>query len=181
MKDVNNLKLDDTAKGRYLQKLAETGKRGIAAAAAGVDATTIRKHQTEDPEFLQACEAAWDEYREQRVLKIEQEAIDGFEETIFSPTGERGTRLRYETQLRVMVLKAYDPERYREKVEVDHNHIGGAIVIPLTPSSEEWEAQFNKAQETYQLPEAITVEGHETFADQLQSGSLGQNTNKTPV
>lgn len=181
VRDQKNLKLDDAAKQRYLECLAKTGKRGMAAAAAGVDSSTIRKHQTEDPEFLEACEAAWDDYREQRVLQIENEAINGFEETIFSPTGEKGTRKRYETALRAMVLKAYDPERYREKVDVNHDIVGGAIVVPLTPTPEEWEAQFAQQQSNYQLPQAITTEGHETFADQLQNGSLGSNRDKAPI
>lgn len=181
-KEVNNLKLDDEAKRRYLEKLSETGKRGIAAAAAGVDCSTIQKHMSVDPEFMQAAEAAWDHYREQRVLNIENEALNGFEETIFSPTGEMATRRRYETQLRVMMLKAYDPDRYADKQSIDVNFKGGAVVIPLTPSNEEWEKQFANHSDNYVLPEVsdITTAGR-TISDEIISGNINKNTDLSKV
>lgn len=143
-KEASAIKLDDAAKGRYLQTLAQTGKRGLASAAAGVSHTCIQRHMKEDPEFIEACEVAITDYREQRVLLIENQALAGFEETIFSPTGEMATRQRYETQLRLAVLKAYAPDIYTEKKEIDVTFKGGAIVIPLPAAPEEWDKMFEK-------------------------------------
>ena len=142
IKDQRAIKLDDAAKQRYIETLAQTGKRGLAAAAAGVTGSTIQKHMKADPDFIEACEQAIDDYREQRVLMIENQALAGFEETIFSPTGEMATRQRYETQLRIMVLKAYDKETYTERKEIDVTFKGGAIVIPLPPSADDWDSMF---------------------------------------
>ena len=178
--DENNLKLDDAAKQRYLEKLSQTGKRGIAAAAAGVSSTTIHKHMSVDPEFMQAAEHAWDHYREQRVLAIENEALCGFEETIFSPTGVMATRRRYETQLRVMILKAYDPERYADKQQLDVNFKGGAVVIPMTPTGDEWDKQFEAHREHMAFPEAMDAQGY-TIADEIVSGNINRNTDITKI
>jgi hypothetical protein len=182
-KDINNLKLDDVAKERYLVALAETGKRGIAAAAAGVDCSTITKHMSVDPEFMQAAEVAWDHYREQRVLRIENEAINGFEETIFSPTGEKGTRKRYETQLRVMILKAYDPEKYGDKAQqLDVNFKGGAVVIPLTPTADEWDKQFEAHREYMALPEPAAIDTVGYSGDEhAMAGNINKNTDLSKV
>lgn len=182
--DVNKLKLDDHAKQRYLEKLAQTGKRGIAAAAAGVDCQTIIKHMSVDPEFMQAAEVAWDHYREQRVLNIENEALNGFEETIFSPTGVMATRRRYETQLRVMILKAYDPEKYGDKSQsIDVNFKGGAVVIPMTPSPDEWDKQFEAHREHMALPAPTThidTEGYSGDEHRVM-GNIHQNTDRSKV
>lgn len=175
--DINNLKLDDAAKERYLVCLSKTGKRGMAAAAAGVHSCTITKHMSVDPEFMQAAEHAWDHYREQRVLNIENEALNGFEETIFSPTGEMATRRRYETQLRVMILKAYDPDKYADKQNIDVTFRGGAVVVPLTPTPDEWDKQFEQHREHMALPEAIDATGY-TVSDE---GNINTKTDLSKV
>lgn len=174
------IKLDDPAKARYLTSLEKHGKRGMAAAAAGVCSTTISKHMEMDPEFKAAAEVAWDSYREQRVLQIENEAILGFDEVIFSPTGERGFRKRYETQLRLAVLRKLDPDGYREKSTLDVNFQGGAVVVPLPPSADEWEAMFAAQQAAYQLPESMDTTGY-NVSDAIQEGELSKNTNKDQV
>lgn len=178
--DINLLKLDDKAKERYLVCLSKTGKRGMAAAAAGVHTTTITKHMSVDPEFMQAAEHAWDHYREQRVLNIENEALNGFEETIFSPTGEKATRRRYETQLRVMILKAYDPDKYADRQNIDVNFKGGAVVIPMTPTADEWDKQFEAHREHMALPDAIEAHGY-SIADETIEGNISKNTDLTKI
>lgn len=146
------VKFCDRLKAIYLEEIALSGKRALAALKAGVSSATVSSHMKDDPEFCAAFDAAYDEYREKRVKRLEREAMRGFEETIFSPTGERSTRRRYETQLRVMLLRAHDPERYREKSEVDITVRGGPMLVPAMLDAVEWEKQFRAEQEKMALP-----------------------------
>lgn len=157
------VKFCDRLKAIYLQEIALSGKRALAALKAGVCSSTVKQHMVDDPEFCAAFDAAYDEYREARVKRLETSAMRGFEETIFSPTGERSTRRRYETQLRVMVLRALAPELYQDKSSVDITVRGGPMVVPAQLNEAAWEAQFIASQEAMALPpgtDATSVPGN---------------------
>jgi hypothetical protein len=139
-------KFCDRSKAIYLGEIRKHGKRALAALHANVNGTTVTRHMKEDPDFAEAFDQAYDEYRERRVRKLEAQAMNGFEETIFSPTGERATRKRFESNLRAMVLKAYAPELYQEKHSLDITVTTGIAVLPATLSNDEWEKQFEAKQ-----------------------------------
>jgi hypothetical protein len=151
-RERGTVKFCDRLKAIYLEQIEKHGKRMLAALHAGVATTTVSEHMKCDPEFQEAFDAAYDKYRETRVRKLETQAMNGFEETIFGPTGERSTRRRYETQLRAMVLKAHAPEMYSEKSSVDLTLRSGVMLAPAMLAPDEWEAQFRKLQETQVLP-----------------------------
>lgn len=157
IQSIHSLSFDDYAKQRYLLALQKHGKRHLAAAAGGVTDATVRKHLTIDPEFDEAVEHALGWHRENRARRLETEAINGYEETIFGPNGEEGTRKRYETQLRVMMLKGNDREMYTEQpLDVNVSFKGGALIIPATLDATEWERQFDVLREAAELPESAS-------------------------
>lgn len=147
------VKFCDRLKAIYLEEIRKSGKRALAALKAGVSVTTVKRQMKEDPEFCEAFDTAYDEYREARVKKLEAQAMNGFEETIFSPTGEKSTRRRYESNLRAMVLRAYAPELYQEKSALDITVRGGPMLVPAILDAGEWEKQFIAAQQAQALPE----------------------------
>lgn len=146
---MNNVKFDDNAKLKFLQTLDETGKIGLACQAAGITNGTWIRHKNSDPDFLAAAEHTVRVFNERRAAKIEKQAINGFDEVIFGPNGERDVRKRYETQLRVLVLKASDKEMYQEKSQVDVNISGGAFIIPATLDNADWEKKFAEQSEKF--------------------------------
>ena len=150
-KQRRTVKFCDRLKAIYLEEIEKHGKRTLAALKAGVATNTVLEHMKQDPEFQEAFDLAYDKYRESRVRKLEAQAMNGFEETIFGPTGERSTRKRYETQLRAMVLRAHGPE-YQEKSALDITVRSGVMLAPAILNPDEWEAQFKKLQETQVLP-----------------------------
>lgn len=166
------VKFDDRLKATYLEEIRKSGKRALAALKAGVNASTVSKHLKEDPEFSTAFDAAYDEYREARVKKLETQAMNGFEEVIFSPTGEKSTRKRYESNLRAMVLRAYAPELYQERSAIDITVKSGVLLIPATQTVEEWEAQFIADQQKNALPEAKEGVMEAEFTEDAQGASV---------
>ncbi len=143
---LNNVKFDDNAKLRFLQELEESGKIGLACQAAGISTSAWRKHAQREPDFYDAVKHTIEVFNSNRAAKLERQAMNGFKEVIFGPNGERGERTRYETQLRVMILKAADKEMYRDESNVNVNVTGGAFIVPAMLSPDEWEKQFAEQQ-----------------------------------
>jgi hypothetical protein len=156
-RERRDVKFCDRLKAIYLEQIEKHGKRTLAALHAGVSKSTVSLHLKEDPEFQEAFDTAYDKYREARVRKLETQAMNGFEETIFGPTGERSTRKRYESNLRAMVLKAHAPEMYAEKSAVDITVRSGVMLAPATLVESEWEAQFRRLQDTPILPQTTDI------------------------
>lgn len=156
IQNINMIKMDDASKGRYLESIQKYGKKNLAAAASGVTEQTVKKHMSVDPEFSQAVEHSLGWHRDNRARKLEMQAINGYEETIIGGDGTIGSRKRYETQLRVLVLKSLDRELYGEQRQVDVNlaFTGGALVIPATLNQADWEKQFDEMRAENALPEA---------------------------
>lgn len=161
---MNGLKFDDEAKLEFLKELDNTGKIGLACQAAGISYTTYADHKDRDPKFLEAVEHTIKVFNAGRAAKIERQAINGFKEVVFGPNGERDERRRYETQLRVMVLKAADRDMYEDKTHLQLGIAGGAFIIPATLAPDDWEAQFAEQQEKF-IPDtahnSILTEGEE--------------------
>lgn len=170
VENLNGIKFDDNAKLKFLKELDRTGKIGLACQVAGVSTTSWRTHARKDPKFLEAVEHTIKVFNESRAAQIEKQAIDGFREVIFGPNGEKAYRRRYETQLRVMVLKAADKELYADHSTVDVNVQGGAFIIPATLNPDDWEKQFAEQQARFipdTAPNLFVTQGEEV-PDELQ-------------
>lgn len=154
IKNMNGVKFDDDAKLEFLKELDRTGKIGLACQAAGISHTTYLDHKDRDPKFLEAVEHTIAVFNAGRAAKIERQAIRGFKEVVFGPNGEREERRKYETQLRVMVLKAADRDMYEDKSHLQLGIAGGAFIIPATLAPDDWEKQFAEQQDKF-IPDSI--------------------------
>lgn len=163
---INSMSFDDAAKQRYINSLIKYGKRNLAAAAAGVTERTVKKHMSVDPEFDEAVEHALGWHRENRAKRLELSALNGYEETIIGANGEMATRKRYETQLRVLMLKGNDKDLYSDApMDVNLAFKGGALIIPATLNADEWEKQFDVLREASELPASASSRISEEVRD----------------
>ncbi len=152
---INANSLTDDKKQLFLMNLQKWGKKSLAAEAAGCTMNTIKKHLTVDPEFNEAFEHALAFHSENRARILEKQAMEGSVEPVFGSDGQVGERIRYETQLRVLIMRGNDKELYITKQEIDVKHTvtAGALVIPATLNSADWEAQFDEMRAAAELPE----------------------------
>lgn len=136
---TDRVKFDDEVKGRYLEELLKHGRRYLAARAVDVTNQTVRNHLKWDPEFAELFDAALAERADRVARQIEEEALEGFEEPIFSPkTGERlGSKRVYESNIRLAILRRYDPE-YKDRSEHTVTGAVGVLVAPAQMSPRDW-------------------------------------------
>jgi hypothetical protein len=159
-KGKHRIKFDDVAKKRYLEKLAETGRKWSAEQAAGVARSTVEAHLENDPEFADAFEDAIAAYSTPKIIQIEKEAIEGHLDQHYHDGQLVRERRVYETRLREKFLERYEPE-YHPKHKVEHSgEIGGAFVIPGVAALSDWEASVKKhdvASAKSQDPDAAEI------------------------
>lgn len=106
---------------KFLHELAESGSVTKAAKAADVARQTVYEWREADAAFA----AAWDQAIEIATDALEEEARrrakDGWEEPVFTKDGENcGTIRRYSDRLMEVLLRAHRPQKFREKVTVEH-------------------------------------------------------------
>lgn len=129
----------------FLKTLAKTGRIGYSAKAAGYSCSTyLARIRRLDPDFS----AQWDEALDTAMDILEdaahERAVDGVEEPVFHKGEIVGYKLRYSDGLLTTLLKANDPDKYRDNNKLDVNvGIGfGIAILPSTQKSAiEWEAQ----------------------------------------
>lgn len=153
----SKLKFDDVQKQIFLDKLLETGKPGLSAAHAGVCQTTVARHRKEDPDFGEAYTRTLKLHAEDIVQRLETAAMEGFENDVYDKDGVKiGIKTTFETQLRVAMLKRFDPE-YKDRQEIEHKG-GGVMVAPAAMTPEQWLAQQQAANEARQAPDGAIPE-----------------------
>lgn len=153
-------KLDDRAKGVFLENYAEFARIGQAARAAGVTPQTVRRHMEIDPEFAEACLAAEHDYRDRLIEHHQNLVFEGTTKITYDRQGNVvGEEKIYPIRLIELELKKHD-EGYRDKREVDMKVSGGVLIAPAdTESIDDWEARFGnntiegEAQEVTDEPE----------------------------
>ena len=103
----------------FLHVLSETCNVGKAAAAIGVSRMTVYRLREDDPKFA----AAWDHAKSVGVVALEDEAhrraFEGVDRPVFYQGGECGTVREYSDTLAIFLLKAHDPDKYRENSKVE--------------------------------------------------------------
>lgn len=137
---------DDTAKVAFLDALRLYGKVVIACRETGIHRDTVMRHREKDDEFACAFDLMLELHAMDVVNRLETEALNGFHNNVFNAkTGEIiGTKITYETPLRVALLKRFDPE-YKDRAQVDMNVGGKVIAVPPEMSNEEWDAAAEAA------------------------------------
>lgn len=137
------LKLDETAKGRFLSAYRDHARMGDAAHAAGVTGQTIRKHIVSDPDFGEACVEAEDTYVSRLIAHQQKLVFEGSVKKTFDRQGNIvSEETVYPIRLIELELKKHD-DGYRDKREVNMNVTGGVLVAPPEMKSiEDWQKQF---------------------------------------
>lgn len=112
----------DVWKPLFLEALARTCNVLIACREAGIDRSTAYKARDRSAAFR----AQWEEAEQNGVdiLKAEarRRALQGVDEPVFHKGEIVGSVKRYSDPLLMFLLRAHEPETYRERV--DHRHSG---------------------------------------------------------
>lgn len=141
------IKFDDDMKELYLLNLADHGQKVLASKALGISHTTYQTHVKNDPEFAKRVTEVIRARGASMVQQIEKEALDGHEEKRYDKSGNiSSTIIRYESNLRGMILKRHDSE-YRDKHDINVNHTGGVLVVPSGQTSEEWTGKADELKQ----------------------------------
>ena len=108
----------------FLRYLAESGNITEAAYLAGVTRQAAYKVRKVDAAFADA----WDESEEDAIQALELEARrrakDGVEKPVFHAGEECGRIRQYSDVLMMFLMKAHRPDKYRDRVSLDH---GGSV------------------------------------------------------
>lgn len=103
----------------FFAALAETGSVSKACDAVAISRRTAYNWRVDDPAFA----AGWDKAMKAAVLKMEDEAhrraFDGVDKPVFYQGVECGTVREYSDTLTIFLLKAHNPEKYRENSKVE--------------------------------------------------------------
>lgn len=151
------LKLNPRAKAAALEAYSKTGRVGFAAAAAGVSRQTLLNHLNEDPVFNDAWIDAKDDFATGMQLRLYQRGFIGTPKPIVGRVakdcdGIIGYELTRSDTIAMAMAKAFMPDLYVEKLQVDANVTGGVLVVgaPLTP--EAWLVQHGGQQPLQSIP-----------------------------
>ncbi len=125
---MDAMKLTPEKLTAFCAALAETCNVGKACAAVGISRQTAYNWREDDPEFA----AAWERAMKAGVMGLEDEAhrraFDGVDEPVFYKGDECGTVRKYSDTLTIFLLKAHNPEKYREKTSMELTGANGGPV-----------------------------------------------------
>lgn len=158
----------------FLEHLLKWGRIGLSAHYVGVTHGTVIKHREADQRFDQCCLDAMSVYREVAVQTIVTQAIEGHAERKWDREGNLLSERRvYETRLREMVLKNFDPT-FVETQKQEITHQGGAIMIP-TPTADV--ANWSNVVASLENGAMAQIAG--PSAPAIDNGSADASTEKT--
>ncbi len=150
-KDLKRVKVTDEHKQLYCDRLMVHGKKGLAAVEIGVHYNTIREHIKADPEFASDVDEALRMRSQLVVDRLEEDALNGSQQLHYDKeTGALiSEQTKYETPLRLAMLRRHDPE-YVDKKEMDVTHRGGVLVVPGRLTMESWSQLFEEKNDPTQ-------------------------------
>ena len=116
---MGGMKLTPEKLTAFCAALAETCNVGRACRAVGISRQTAYTWREADADFA----LAWGRAMKAGLLALEDEAhrraFDGVDEPVFYKGDECGTIRKYSDTLAIFLLKAHDPEKYRETSKVE--------------------------------------------------------------
>ena len=101
----------------FLTHLAECGILTDAAAAAGVDRSTVFRRRQTDKEVAQAVDEAIDMAADKLEREARRRAIEGTEEPVYQGGLLVGTRTVYSDSLLALLLKGRRKKVFAERIE----------------------------------------------------------------
>jgi hypothetical protein len=123
----------------FLEKLAELGNYGAAAAAVGVSYHTTLRYRKAHPEFQEQCDAAQLRLNRELVTAARQHCIEGMVvERVTDKNGNVTEKRKYDTRVLLRWLARRMPEEWgdekRVKIEgeVQHEHSGAIELTDLS-------------------------------------------------
>ncbi len=137
---------------RFLWALQKTGKMGAACEIAGLARSSVYYSRKKLPIFDELYGSII-LFRQQVLLdKLEgaavTRAVDGVEKGIWYKGDLVGTEKQYSDGLLTTLLKANDPDKYRERSQVDHSGDVGIgmnlLVVPAVQSVDDWSKSQGK-------------------------------------
>lgn len=113
-------------KGLFLKHFAEYGNVTAAAKAAGVERNTVYVWQERDDQFVAAFREAEIMATETLEQEARRRAVEGVEKQrrVFDNRGnliDEYTEYQYSDTLLIFLLKARAPEKYRDRIGVEHS------------------------------------------------------------
>jgi len=101
----------------FLAHLAECGILTDAAAAAGIDRSTVFRRRQDDEEFAQAVDEAIDMAADKLEREARRRAVDGVEEPVYQGGQLVGKRMVYSDSLLALLLKGRRKKVFAERIE----------------------------------------------------------------
>lgn len=140
----NGLALDSTQLTDLLGEIAATGSVTRSCQRHGMSPNTYLRARHAVPGLAKLHDMALEAYTDRLHLTIHQRAVEGMVKDVYYKGQVVGKERIYSDRLLELQLKRHDPA-YRDKVEHDHQHGGGVLVIhaPATKqlTQEDWHAQ----------------------------------------
>lgn len=124
-------------KQRFLSIMRLTGQLQRSAQESGISSATVRHHLRTDPDFKDAYDEAYEDFKESLETEAMRRAIMGWEEPVFQQGVQAGTVRKYDSRLLELLLKRHIPQ-FKEKYEATLNVSGGILAVPMPMSPEEW-------------------------------------------
>lgn len=110
----------DNPRERFIAAIRETGNISEAVKLAKIPRSTAYQWREKDEAFAKQ----WDEAIEEATDTLEREArrraIEGWDEPVFYKGAEQGRIRKYSDRLLEILLRAHRPEKFRERVQVEH-------------------------------------------------------------
>lgn len=106
-------------KERFIEALKEHKSVGNACTALGYSRRHLYRLRSEDPDFREKWDEAWDIVVDQLEASMMDHSINGYAEPVFHQGEEVGSKQRYETSERIFMLKKNRPEKYDDKLQIN--------------------------------------------------------------
>lgn len=160
-------KMVPQVKAKAIKAYAETGRVGLAAAAAGVSRQAILNHLRDDPDFQEAWQDAKDDYASRIQLAYYQRGVVGTPKPIVGRVAkDRDGIIGYELSRSDSVLlamgKAFMPELYGDRLQVEANVTGGVLVVGAPMTMDVWAAKHGGQQPRNVVPLLEEIRGQLT-------------------
>ena len=132
------IRFDADRKARFLFSLRLTGQLQRSAQEAGISSRTVRQHMKDDPDFKDAYDEAYGDFKEAIETEIMRRAIMGWEEPVYQQGILAGTVRKYDSRLLELLAKRHIPA-YKEKHSPTDGLPVGILVVPAQQEAIEWE------------------------------------------